>query len=229
MSKVNSGEDDFPVSGSDKLSRLLDYFIGGAAAEIRTNSGDDAECAIQQTAILHLHEGPLMTVKSAYEPREFANTKWPELLLKLCLILDYFDDAGQARHGIRITGGITAHDDNGGPGVALVQPPHGLAALGIAFTGDSTRIHHAQISRFGFIGLAIAIGLESLLDQLRLILIYFAAQGQQSAGPCGSHVEMICDLAAQVRSSKRIILISCEFMNCALFQLVRSAEGIPVA
>ena len=72
--------------------------------------------------------------------------------------------------------GIAAHHDNAGLGIAFVQLPDRLPALGVPFVGDGAGVDEAEIRRLRIPRVAIADLHQALPHQLRLVLVDFAAE-----------------------------------------------------
>src|ERR1051325_224500 len=171
MPEVDAGQHDLVIAVRNQVRYLGDDFFYRPAADYGPDGRDDAVAAIEEAAVLHLDERPLVIVKARDARGHRRDAELAQLVLQFALIGDDTTHARQLRHGPRIASRITTHDDDVGLWIALVQTPHRRAALGVPFHRHGAGVDDAQIRRLAVIGLAIAVDLERFLDVLRLVLV----------------------------------------------------------
>src|SRR4051812_32925061 len=101
MTEVNAGQDDLLAAAGNQGLNLFGNLLGRPAAEMRTNGRNDAVRAVEQAAVLHFDEGPLMAVEARDAARHVGDAKLLQFLGESVLVDDDLGHAGQPGHYFR--------------------------------------------------------------------------------------------------------------------------------
>src|SRR5262249_42752071 len=145
MAQMNAGEHDLLAATLYQPGYFLDNLAQRSAAEDRPHSRNDAVCAIEQAAVLHLYERALMAVKTCDAGGKGGNAERAQLLPQPVLVDDDFRDAGQPGDRVRLPRGVATHDHNGGVRIGVVEPADELPPFGVGFMRNRASIDDAQV------------------------------------------------------------------------------------
>src|SRR5258708_1433782 len=123
---MNAGEHDFLASARRQPGNLRNNLVRRPAAQDGPYFGDDAKAAIEETAVLYLHEGAAMVVETRDAGWRIGHAELAQSLGDSGLVGNHFGDARQTGHRVRVARREAAHDHNSRPRVLLGQPANKL-------------------------------------------------------------------------------------------------------
>ena len=94
---MDSGEDDFAVSGVGESGDLVDDIGEGAAGEFRPDHRDDAVAAAEQTAVLDFDVGPLPSRETGEAGGDVEHAEPRHQVREFSFVGEDFRDAGEFR------------------------------------------------------------------------------------------------------------------------------------
>lgn len=179
MTQVNSGKYDFTDTAVDDRTNFVHDIAKRPTVHLRPNLGDDAITATEQAAVLYFDEGARPVMQAVHAARDVDHAMATEPIGQFALVKDYFGNAGQSADFVGCARCITAHDHDMGVRVLVMQSSNGLTAFGIAFLRHGAGVDQADIRRFTVVGVTEADSVKPFSDELRFVLIDFAAQSQR--------------------------------------------------
>src|ERR1700687_3141723 len=112
MTQMDTRQHDLLPSSLHQLGNLSNDLVGGAAAQSGPYLRNNAKCAVEHTAVLHLDKRPLMTIEAANAPRQPLYAQGTKLFRQARLVGDDLAHAGQPPDTVRVARRITTHDNN---------------------------------------------------------------------------------------------------------------------
>src|SRR5439155_875550 len=95
VAEVDARQDDLLAAARDERLDFRGDLVRGPAAHDGAHLRDDAVTAVEQTAVLHLDEGPAVAVEAGDAARQARDTEGAQLLREAGLVGYDLDDAGQ--------------------------------------------------------------------------------------------------------------------------------------
>lgn len=204
--QVNAGKHDFAAAAGHEVSYLSADRLGSSAPQHGTYFRNDAETAVEQTAILNFDEGAFVAIESPNAGGHLFDAEGAQLFGEAALVRDDLRNARQARDRIRIACGVAPHDDDACGWVVLMQSADELPALGVALGGDGAGIEDAQMGRLVLGRLAPAALFQRFLHELSLILVDLATKSHYTQGLHGDIVADV-EVIEKSRSPNKIPLV----------------------